>query len=89
MKSSQGDSLGLVTLQQGLVNVVLASPTVAVALKGITTVQCTVAGTATIVWKDGTTLTPVPFVAGQENSIERDSMQTFEVLTGTFNFGTD
>jgi len=89
MRSSQGDSLGLVTLTQGKINVTSTSATVDVIKDGITTVQCTVIGTATIVWKDGTTVTPVPFVAGQENSIERDSISTFEVLTGTFNFGLD
>ncbi len=91
MKSSQGDSLGLVTLQQNFTGVVAASPVnpVECIKRGITTVQCVVIGTATIIWKDGTTQTPVAFIAGQENSIERDSMTSFQVLTGTFNFGTD
>jgi len=89
MLSNQGDSLGFVTLKQGFVGVVAASPTVDIIKNGITTMQCTVSGTATVVWKDGTTKTPVTFVAGQYNSIERNSMATLEVLTGAFNFGSD
>jgi len=89
MLSAQGDSLGMTTLKQGYVNVVLASPTVECAKRGLTTMQCTIAGTATITWKDGTTDIAAPFVVGQQNSIERDSITSIDVLTGSFNFGTD